>query len=320
MLAMLPTKLTKERKASGLLWLAAFLWGSSFVGSKICLNAGLFPFETVFYRMAAGTAMMGLLFHRQLRHIPKPAALAGVSLGVITSAVYAFEMYGVSMTEAAKASFLTSSSTVMMPFLYAAFFRTRPSPRSVLAGLLALAGVWFLSLAGAAAGSGIALGDLLLLVTAFLYAMNSIAADKLGRDSSPAQVTFLQFLTTMAFTGVMTLFQGRCGSYPAEVIGALAYLSVGPTMICFFIKNYAIQLVSPVKCTLILATEGVFCAVLSMLLLHETLTLSMCFGILLILCGVLTEELGTLAWKRAKAWRAAHSRRASSCAPPRQEE
>lgn len=289
--------LTTEKKASGLLWLAAFLWGSSFVGSKICLNAGLYPFETVFYRMAAGTAMMGLLFHKQLRHIPRQAVLAGVLLGVVTSATYTFEMYGVSMTEAAKSSFLTSSNTVMMPFLYAVFFRTRPSLRSVLAGLLALSGVWFLSLAGSASG-GVALGDLLLLVTAFLYAMNSITAAKLGHDSSPAQVTFLQFLTTMVFTGVMTLFQGRCGHYPGKVIGALAFLAVGPTTICFLIKNYAIQLVSPVKCTLILATEGVFCAVLSMLLLHETLTLPMCFGILLILCGILTEELGTVVWKR----------------------
>lgn len=268
------------------------------MGSKICLNAGLLPFETVFYRMAAGTLMMGLLFHKQLRHIPKRAALTGVLLGIITSAVYTFEMYGISMTEAAKASFLTSSSTVMMPFLYAAFFRTRPSPRSVLAGVIALAGVWFLSVEGSASGGGIALGDLLLLFTAFLYAMNSITAAKLGQGSSPVQVTFLQFMTTMVFTGVMTLFQGRCGSYPGEVIGALAYLSVGPTMVCFLIKNYAIRLVSPVKCTLILATEGVFCAVLSMLLLHEKLTLSMYFGILLILCGILMEELGSVIWKR----------------------
>ena len=290
-------KWTIEKKAAGLLLFASFLWGSSFVGSKICLNAGLLPFETVFYRMAAGTAMMGALFHKQLRRIPKRAAAAGVLLGVITSAVYTFEMYGVSMTEAAKASFLTSSSTVMMPFLYAAFFRTRPSPRSVLAGLLTLSGIWFLSLAGASAG-GVALGDILLLITAFLYAMNSIAAAKLGQDSSPVQITFLQFLITMLVTGAMTLVQGRCGSYPKEVIGALAYLAVGPTMICFLIKNYAIQHISPVKCTLILATEGVFCAVLSMILLQEKLTLFMCFGILLIFCGILTEELGTMAWKR----------------------
>lgn len=290
-------KLTVEKKAAGLLLFASFLWGSSFVGSKICLNAGLFPFETVFYRMAAGTVMIGLAFRKQLRQFSKAAFVTGVLLGVITSAVYTFEMYGISMTEASKASFLTSTNIVMMPFLYAAFFHTRPSPRSVLAGLLALAGVWFLSLSGKTAG-GIAFGDILLLITAFLYAMNSITVAKVGPHASPVQITFLQLLTTMVFTGAMTLIQGRCGSYPAEAVGALLYLAIGPTLICFLIKNYAIQRLSPVKCTLILATEGVFCALLSMVLLHEKLTLSMWFGILLILGGILTEQLGAVIWKR----------------------
>lgn len=283
-------KLTAEKKAAGLLLFASFLWGSSFVGSKICLNAGLFPFETVFYRMVAGTAMIGFAFHKQLRHFSRQALVTGILLGVITSGIYTFEMYGISMTEASKASFLTSANIVMMPFLYAAFFRTRPSLHSVLAGVLALAGVWFLSLAGKAAG-GIAFGDVLLLITAFLYAMNSITVAKLGPNAPPVQITFLQLFTTMVFTGFMTMVQGRCGSYPAEAIGALLYLALGPTLICFLIKNYAIQRLSPVKCTLILATEGIFCALLSMVLLHEKLTLSMCFGIMLILCGILIEEL-----------------------------
>lgn len=127
--------------------------------------------------------------------------------------------------------------------------------------------------------------------------MNSITAAKLGPNLPPVQITFLQLFTTMVFTGFTTMVQGRCGNYSAEAVGALLYLAVGPTLICFLIKNHAIQLLSPVKCTLILATEGIFCALLSMVLLHERLTLSMCFGILLILCGMLTVELGAVLWK-----------------------
>ena len=39
---------------------------------------------------------------------------------------------------------------------------------------------------------------------------------------------------------------------------------------------------------------------LSILLLHEKLTPSMCFGIVLILCGILTEQLGHTVWDRLK--------------------
>ena len=38
----------QEKRATALMFLASFLWGSSFVASKICLNKGMLPFETVF--------------------------------------------------------------------------------------------------------------------------------------------------------------------------------------------------------------------------------------------------------------------------------
>lgn len=290
-------KVTQEKKAAGLLLIASFLWGSSFVGSKICLNAGLFPFETVFYRMIIGTALIAVVFYRQLRHFTRRSVIVGILLGLITSTVYTFEMYGISMTETTKASFLISTNIVMMPFLSALFFHTRPHFRSVLAALIAMVGVWLLG--GGSYGFSLALGDMLLLFTAFLYAMNSITVAKLGMEVSSIQMTFLQLLTTTVYTGIMALVQGRCGNYPQEAVGALVFLAIGPTLICFLIKNYAVQRLTPVQCTLILATEGIFCALLSVILLHEHVTVQMCIAILLVLAGILTEQLGEVVWKKA---------------------
>ena len=111
-------------------------------------------------------------------------------------------------------------------------------------------------------------------------------------------MTFLQLLITTVYTGIMTLIQGRCGNYPQEAVGALLFLAIGPTLICYLIKNYAVQRLTPVQCTLISATEGIFCALLSVVLLHEHVTVQMCIAILLILAGILTEQLGEVAWKR----------------------
>lgn len=178
-------------RATCLLLVAACLWGSSFVGSKICLNAGMYPFETIFYRMAAGSLVMGIVFWKQLRAMTRQALKAGILLGLVTFSGYCFEMYGISMTAASKSSFITATNIVMLPFLYALFFHTRISLRSVGAALVTLAGIWFLSQTGSTAG-GVAVGDVLLLITAFLYAMNSITVAKLGSTESPIQVTFLQ--------------------------------------------------------------------------------------------------------------------------------
>lgn len=289
---------SQRKKSAGLLLIASFLWGSSFVGSKICLNAGLFPFETVFYRMAIGTALIAVIFHKRLRRLSKRTVLVGILLGIITSGIYTFEMYGISMTETTKASFLTSTNIVMMPFLTAAFFRTCLHLRSLLAALTAMTGVWLLG--GGPNGFSFAFGEVLLLFTAFLYAMNSITVSKLGVGISSVPMTFLQLLTTTVYTGMMTFFQGRCRNYPPQAIGAVLFLAVGPTLICFLIKNYAIQHLTPIQCTLILATEGIFCAVLSVILLHTPVTVQMCAAVLLILAGILIEQLGEVLQTEAK--------------------
>lgn len=284
-------KLTKEGKATGLMFLASFLWGSSFVGSKICLNAGMLQFETVFYRMVIAVIGIGIVFHKQLRPFSRAAIKTGLAVGAITSAIYTAEMYGISLIETTKASFLTSTNIVMMPFLCAVFFRERVQLRSFLAAAVTITGVAVLSLAG---GERLTIepGDALLLLAALGYAMSSITVAKLGSGASSIQITFVQLFVTMVYTGIMTLFQGRGGHYPPQAVGALLYLAIGPTLVCFLIKNYALQHLSPMKCTLILTTEGVFCALLSVLILHDRVTARMLLGIALIFLGILTENFG----------------------------
>ena len=72
-----------QRKATVLLLLAAVMWGSSFVGSKVCLNSGMLQFEIVFYRFLIGTALMWLAFRKELRRFDRQTVKTGVVLGVV---------------------------------------------------------------------------------------------------------------------------------------------------------------------------------------------------------------------------------------------
>ncbi len=278
----------REKQATALMFIASFLWGSSFVGSKICLNVGMLPFEVVFYRMAIGVAGIGVLFHKELRNLSPSALRTGLTVGLITSAIYTAEMFGITMIETTKASFLTSTNIVMMPFLSSLFLHTRLEGRSFVAAIVTIFGVALLSLTGKER-LAFSPGDALLLLAALGYAMNSIAVVRLGTGASSTQITFLQLSVVMLYTGIMTAIQGRGGTYPPSAIGALLYLAIGPTLICFLIKNKALQYITPMRCTLILATEGVFCSLLSVIILHDHITLRMILGIVMILLGIMTE-------------------------------
>lgn len=278
-----------KRSASWLLLLASAMWGSSFVASKHCINSGMLQFEIVFYRFFLGTVLTALVFRGQLRRPAKSAIRTGVVLGLLTVVTFTLEMFGLAMTQATKASFLTATNIVMMPLLYGLFFRVRPARRSLLAAVLALTGVGFLSLTEGF--GGLAPGDLLLLVDAATYALNSLLLVKLAGEDSRIQISFFQFLTTAVCMGVLTLFQGTGGGYAHSAVLSVLYLAAVPTVLCYLIKNFTLKYLNPVRCTLILSTESIFCAIFSAILLGERMNLRMLAGIALICGGVMMEIL-----------------------------
>ncbi|MCI8716043.1 MAG: DMT family transporter [Oscillospiraceae bacterium] len=213
----------------------------------------------------------------------------GFLLGLLTSLTFTLEMFGLAMTEASKASFLTATNIIMMPFLCALFFRTRPARRSLLAAALAMTGVAFLSLREGLGGA--APGDLLLLADAATYGLNSLLLVKLAGEDSRLQISFFQFLTTAACMGVLTLIQGTGGAYTRPAVLSVLYLAAVPTVLCYLIKNFTLKYLDPVRCTLILSTESIFCAVLSAALLGERMTPRMLAGAALICGGVAAEIL-----------------------------
>lgn len=279
----------KETPYIGLLLLAAALWGSSFVASKVSISHGLFPFEIVFYRFFGGTILTWLVFHKQLRHFERSTLRAGLLLGLVTALAFILEICGLTVVPASKASFLTATYIVILPILYCLYYRIRPNFATLLAAALALAGVSILS---AASGLGhLSGGDLLLLGAALMYALNSMVVSAAGPECPRIQLSFLQFAVTAVLSGVLTLFQGRCGSYPPPALAAIAFQILFPTVICYIIKNFAMQFVDPVKSTLVLSTESAFCALLSALLLRERISLRTFAGIVLVAVSIVIETL-----------------------------
>lgn len=278
-----------KRTATAALLAASFMWGSSFVASKICINHGMLQFEIVFYRFLLGTVLLGFLFRKYLMAPTRRAIETGVVLGIITCFGFTMEMFGLTLTQATKAAFLTSTNLVLLPLMYCLWKRMWPSRYTVGATVLAMTGVGFLSLTD---GFGsIALGDVLLLGAAVSYAAGSMAIVCMGERESGIQITFFQFATTALGMGVATLFQGTTGVRAPAAMAASLYLAIFPTAVCYLIKNIAIKHIHPVHCTLILSVECIFCALISAVLLRDVLTLKMLFGAVLIVGGILLEIL-----------------------------
>lgn len=269
--------------------LVSALWGSSFVGSKICMNSGMNGFEIVFFRFVLGAIFMGVLFHKDLSHTTKSAAWAGFLIGLTMVLSYAMEMVALKVTAANKISFLAATNVVITPFMYTLVCRVPLKKTSVLAALISMVGVSFLTLQN---GFGaIAVGDIIMLLTACVYAFNTVLVFMVAKGNSFLQIVFFQFLTGAVGMGLLSCIQGFSGNYTVPGMLGTVYLAVFPTTVCFVLRTYAVRYVDPTRAALIFSTESLFCALLSAILLHEMPTLGMVFGMALIMCGIFVEIL-----------------------------
>ena len=272
-----------------LLLLVSALWGSSFVGSKICMNSGMNGYEIVFFRFVLGAVFMGILFHKDLRYTTKAAARAGFLIGLTMVLSFGMEMFALKVTAANKISFLAATNVVITPFMYTLLCKVPLKKTSVLAALISMVGVSFLTLQG---GFGaLAVGDIVMLLTACVYSLNTVLVFIVAKGNSFLQIVFFQFVTGAAGMGILSCIQGFSGNYTMPGVLGTVYLAVFPTTVCFVLRTYAVRYVSPTRTAVIFSTESVFCAILSAILLHEMPTLPMLFGMALILCGILVEIL-----------------------------
>jgi drug/metabolite transporter (DMT)-like permease len=79
-------------------------------------------------------------------------------------------------------------------------------------------------------------------------------------------------------------------NFDKQMIGAVAYLVLFPTLMAFIIQNVAQQLTTSTHTALILCLESVFGTVLSVIFLKEILTIKMIAGCVLIFMAIVLTD------------------------------
>src|SRR5215218_6703317 len=146
--------------------LVAAVWGITFVQIKDALE--LYPlFAFLAVRFAIALAVLAVPAARRVRSLGRDGAVAGLLLGGLLAAGYAFQTAGLERTTVSAAGFVTGMYVVLTPVFGLLLFRTRVDV-AVWAGVgLAVAGLAMLS----GVESGSVAGDLLVLAGAASYAV-----------------------------------------------------------------------------------------------------------------------------------------------------
>ena len=303
--------MSRKLKADLLLTFCAVIWGATFVVVKDALaDASLFVFLAL--RFAVAAALLATIYRAELRRsgggVHKAGAIrAGVLIGCFLFAGFAFQTAGIRLTTPSKAAFITGFSAVLVPLLLAIFGNTRIRIWVWAGAISAVAGLYFLAVpAGEGAAvlwpahgtAGFNRGDLLVLCSAFLYALHIISIGRYTARHSAGTLSLVQVGTTAILSAIAAPLFFVNGwevpyvSWTPRLIAAVLVTGVLATALAFSAQVWAQQNTSSSHAAILFTLEPVFAMVTSFVFLHERLGLRALLGGTLILAGILVAELG----------------------------
>ena len=285
---------------TGLLFVA-FIWGLTFVMVQDAVqDYPVFAFLSARFTFAL-LGLLPILWWRRgyLQRSDSEASLgrqllAGTLMGVILFAGYSFQTAGLLFTTPAKAGFITGLSVVIVPLMGVIFLRERPSLGVVLGIALATVGLGFLALSGLNLVTGVNPGDVLVLFCAFSFAGHIFITGRFAPGMNALVLTVAQIATVALLSTIAMFLFEQPERWPptGQPLFAALFTGLLATALAFGLQTTAQRFTTATHTALIFATEPVFAALASFVLIGELLGPVQLLGSALILVGMLAAELG----------------------------
>lgn len=265
-----------------LLILITVVWGTTFVVIKESLSST--P-PSLFLALRFTAAALVLAWVRPDRR-SWPWALA---LGLASFVSYGSQTVGLVYTTASKAAFITGLSVIITPFLAGLIQRRWVAGRVWLSAGVALAGLALMTLGGE---SGVNLGDLIIVGTAFAYATHILLIAAAVRKHDPLKLAAMQLWPVALLSWGWALPHVHLiPSLPASLWWSIAYLAVVATALVLVLQNYAQRVVPAHVAALVFVLEPFVAALFGWLVLNEQLGVSGWIGGGLVVAAMLISEL-----------------------------
>ena len=292
----------KTSTAHGLMLLAAFVWGTTFIAQTTGMETiGPMTFTSVRYLIGAVTILPLAIWEMrrislwQKMRTDRHFALQAMLLGGAMFGGIGFQQTALLYTDVANAAFLTALYVPAVPIIMWLFMRSPIAGKIWLALGLFMAGSWFLS------GSADMLqqwGDLLVVCGAVFWAIHIILIGVVTHKlNAPFQLSVLQSVVCFILGGIpMMLIEQPGFNDLIPVAPELFYagcLSVG---LAYTLQLIAQAHASAVVAAFILSLESVFAAVAGWLVLNQSLSLMGLIGCGLIFSAVIIVDLIPDGW------------------------
>lgn len=277
------------RQADLLLLLSIGARSVSYLFSKIGL-ATLQPWDLLGFRFAIAFAILCIIFHSKLNHIPFKTWIASLALGVVLFLCMSLEAISLQTIDSSMSAFLENTAVLWVFVIQAIYTRTLPQRAVLIALPCMIGGIFLLTLHGSTIS--LSAGMLLGLAGSVCYAVWIILTGKYAHDQNPLHLGILQMGVIMLLSFVCSAVTGtiRIPSSPSEweIILALALIC---SVIGFTLQPIAQKYTSAEKAGLFTPLNPVIAFLLGWAILAEEPGISQFCGGLLIAGSILFIQL-----------------------------
>lgn len=274
-----------SRRTRGLLALVAtsILWGSSFPAIKVVVSS---TSEYTYTWLRSIFALVGLMpYMLYALFISRSINAYDVKGGLFAGTAYALGLWlqgwGTRYTTAGNSAFITGLNVVFV-HVYTGVLLRKYHVRQAASLMLAVIGLYLLT----KPSSGLNTGDFLVLLGAFMWAMQVIIVDKYSRKSNPLVFTFFEVLPALLF--IIPDYADNGIVLPDTTSLLLTtYLGLVCSDVAFTLQVYGQKHVVPSYAAIVYLIEPVAASVLAYIFLSETMVFIQVIGAGLILSSIL---------------------------------
>lgn len=302
---------SKKITSSLLLLLAAFIWGSAFIAQSLGMEhigplsfvsirsfigfLALIPILLVMQRIQKNKAE-GVQVIPQSAYKIKRALIGGAVCGVFLLIGMVTQQYGIlHLTESGgnvgKAGFITTMYILIVP-IFGLFFRQKVTPKLWVSVGLAIVALYLLSVGE---GFTVATGDILLIVCAFGFAAQILAADYFVKETNGVLLSCLQFLFCALVTVIPAiLFEKPDPSMILPAWKSLLYTGAMSSGVAFTLQIVAQKNLHPTLASLLMSCESVFAVLSALVILGQIPTAREMLGSVIMFISVILAQLPPL--------------------------
>lgn len=294
--------MSKKFYGNMLLFLTAFIWGTSFVAQMIGGKSSIGAFTFNFSRnVVAGVFLLVFVIpflsrrnkkekggQGQVEEDKKTLFIGGICCGLALFFAMTFQQLGIVQSTTGKAGFITALYIVIVP-LFGIFLGKRVTLKMWICVAIAAIGMYLLSFKS---GFSIGKGDVLLLICAVLFSIHILVIDHFSPKVDGVKMSCIQFFVAAVLSFIMAMIRENV-VFANILESAIPILYVG---ILSSGVGYTLQIVAqkdadPTVASLILSLESVFAAISGAIVLHERMTSRELLGCAIMMAAIVYAQV-----------------------------